>query len=414
MSRRPGLLSEADVARAIRAAQQTGAECVEVRRDGTIVVMLKAPPIVASDPQDATIGNRNMKRGKLPGVATASKRLADGTKRKYYYAWRGGPMLKADDGTPLSPKDPQFVVTYAAAHAERKKPVAGTLFSLIAAFKSTTEFTGLADGTRKDYLRYMKAIEEEFGAMPLAAVEHRKARGEFKSWRDGMAENPRKADYAWTVLARVLSVAKDRGMISVNVCERGGRLYEADRTEIIWSAEHIDRFCAVASPEIGMALLMALWTGQRQGTLINIAWSQYDGTHIRVAPNKQRQGKKKKRIVIPVAGPLKAALDARRPDKAEGTILRNTFGESWTSDGFRSSWGKAFDRAKLGDEDLHFHDLRGTAVTRLALAGCSVPQIAAITGHSPRDVDEILKAHYLGGQAELADQAIVKLVAAFG
>ena len=34
--------------------------------------------------------------------------------------------------------------------------------------------------------------------------------------------------------------------------------------------------------------------------------------------------------------------------------------------------------------------------------------------HSPRDVDEILKAHYLGGQAELAEQAIVKLVAAFG
>jgi hypothetical protein len=107
---------------------------------------------------------------------------------------------------------------------------------------------------------------------------------------------------------------------------------------------------------------------------------------------------------------LKAVLDARRPEKAESTILRNTFGQPWTSDGFRASWGKAFDRAKRGDEDLHFHDLRGTAVTRLALAGCTVPQIAAITGHSPRDVDEILKAHYLGGQAELADQAIVKLV----
>jgi hypothetical protein len=56
---------------------------------------------------------------------------------------------------------------------------------------------------------------------------------------------------------------------------------------------------------------------------------------------------------------------------------------------------------------LHFHDLRGTAVTRLALSGCTTPQIAAITGHS----DEILKAHYLGGQAELAEQAIIKLVA---
>jgi hypothetical protein len=33
---------------------------------------------------------------------------------------------------------------------------------------------------------------------------------------------------------------------------------------------------------------------------------------------------------------------------------------------------------------------------------------------SPRDVDDILKAHYLGGQAELADQAIVKYAAAHG
>jgi integrase len=354
-----------------------------------------------------------MNRRKLPGVATAIKRLADGSKRKYYYAWRGGPMLKAEDGTPLLPNDPLFHVAYARAHEERKKPPAGNLFSLIAAFKTSTEFTGRAEKTQKDYRRYLKLIEEEFGTMPLGVVQDRRARGKFKEWRDDMAANPRKADYAWTVLARVLAVAKDRGLIAVNVCERGGRLYEADRAEKIWLPEHIKAFCEVGSTELQFALLMALWTGQRQGTLIEIAWSQYDGAHIRLAPNKQRRGKKKKRIVIHVGAPLKAALDARRPEKADGPILRNSYGEPWTSDGFRASWGKAFDKAKLGDADLHFHDLRGTAVTRLALSGCSTPQIAAITGHSPRDVDEILKAHYLGGQAELAEQAIAKLVATY-
>jgi len=355
-----------------------------------------------------------MNRRKLPGVACATKRLADGTRRKYFYAWRGGPLLAANDGTPLQPNDPQFHVAYAAAHAERKKPSVGNLFSLVAAFKSSTEFTGLADKTQKDYRRYLALIEEEFGTMPLVVVQDRRARGKFKEWRDNMADNPRKADYAWTVLARVLAVAKDRGLIAVNLCERGGRLYEADRAEKIWLPAHIRAFCDVASPELQFALLMALWTGQRQGTLIGITWQQYDGSHIRIVPNKQRRGKKKKRIVIPVGAPLKAALDARRSDKAEGAILRNSFGDVWTSDGFRASWGKAFDKAKLGDADLHFHDLRGTAVTRLALSGCTTPQIAAITGHSPRDVDEILKAHYLGGQAELAEQAIVKLVATFG
>ena len=43
------------------------------------------------------------------------------------------------------------------------------------------------------------------------------------------------------------------------------------------------------------------------------------------------------------------------------------------------------------------------------MAGCNNSQIASITGHSLRDVDAILDAHYLGGRAELAEQAIAKL-----
>jgi len=57
--------------------------------------------------------------------------------------------------------------------------------------------------------------------------------------------------------------------------------------------------------------------------------------------------------------------------------------------------GKAFDKSGLSD--LHFHDLRGTAVTRLVLSNCTVPEIAAITGHSLETVQQILDAHYLGG-----------------
>ncbi|QUS39048.1 integrase [Tardiphaga alba] len=351
-----------------------------------------------------------MRRAKLlPGLATSSKILADGTKQKYFYAWRGGPLLKAADGTPLQMGDPQFIVAYAKAHADRKKPEPGTLFSLIAMFKASSEFTRLAERTRKDYMKYLRIIEDEFSSMPIAAVEDRRARGKFKAWRDTFADNPRKADYCWTLLARVLSVAKDRGMIAVNVCERGGRLYSSDRAEIIWQNEHIEAFRAVASKELQFALLLALWTGQRQGDIVKLSWTQYDGNCIRL-----RQGKRKKHVVIPVAGPLKEAMDARRPEKPEGTILRNTFGASWTEDGFRTSWGKAFDKAHLADFDLHFHDLRGTAITRLAIAGCTVPQIAAITGHSMKDVERILQANYLGGQVQLADQAMASYVAAFG
>lgn len=59
--------------------------------------------------------------------------------------------------------------------------------------------------------------------------------------------------------------------------------------------------------------------------------------------------------------------------------------------------------------DLTFHDLRGAAVTRLALAGCSEAEIATITGHSMKDVGSILDAHYLHRDSRLAESAIPKL-----
>ena len=41
--------------------------------------------------------------------------------------------------------------------------------------------------------------------------------------------------------------------------------------------------------------------------------------------------------------------------------------------------------------ELHFHDLRGTAVTLLSEAGCTPQQIATITGHSLKTVHRILE-----------------------
>ena len=77
------------------------------------------------------------------------------------------------------------------------------------------------------------------------------------------------------------------------------------------------------------------------------------------------------------------------------------------SDGFRASWGKACKQA--GIVGVTFHDLRGTAVTRLALAGCTEAEIATITGHSLRDVRSILDAHYLHRDPALGESAITKL-----
>jgi len=342
------------------------------------------------------------------------KTLASGKTIYYCYAWRGGPLLKNKKGEPIQPGDPLLVRAYAEETKDRFADPSETMGALITEFKASSEFTGKSQKTREAYERYLDMIREKFGDRPLSVIQNPKQRGRFKEWRDTVAvtggktkdqPRPRAADYAWTTLARVLSFAKDRGRISVNVCERGGRLYEADRAEKIWTEEDVAKMLALHRPEISAALLLALWTGQRQGDLLRAAWPNYDGRTLRV-----RQGKTKARVAIPLAAPIRTMLDAMRENvatKEAVTILTNTRGKPWTSDGFRTSWGKACEKA--GIVGLTFHDLRGTAVTRLALSGCSTAQIASITGHSLKDVEQILDAHYLGGKIELAEQAILKL-----
>jgi len=58
------------------------------------------------------------------------------------------------------------------------------------------------------------------------------------------------------------------------------------------------------------------------------------------------------------------------------------------------SWGKAQNNAAV--TAAKFHDLRGMAVTRLALVGCTEAQNESIASHSSQDAGEILDAHYLG------------------
>ncbi|RWN20371.1 MAG: hypothetical protein EOR94_13245 [Mesorhizobium sp.] len=60
--------------------------------------------------------------------------------------------------------------------------------------------------------------------------------------------------------------------------------------------------------------------------------------------------------------------------------------------------------------DFQEPDLRDTAVTWLALAGCTIPEICAITGHSLTSATRVLK-HYLAVHPEMADSAIRKMAA---
>jgi integrase len=333
-------------------------------------------------------------RTRLKGIHTAY-----GKGKPYYYAWKGGPRLRG------APGSAEFMASYNEALAGRPSEPIGTVGGLIDLFERSVEFTQLAPRTRLDYAKQLKLIRAEFGSMPIAALPDPRARGIFKEWRNRLAERSvRQADYAWVVLARVFSVAKEYGKITVNPCEKGGRIYQADRSEKVWTDEHEAAFMTLAPPHLRLALQLALWTGQRQGDLLRLTWGNYDGKTIRL-----RQGKTGARVVIPVGAPLRAMLDDEKAKKRGAMILLTLEGTRWTADGFRSSWRKAC--AAAGVEGVSFHDLRGTAVTRLSLEEATPQEIATITGLSLADVSAILDAHYLHRDPALAEKAVKRLEA---
>jgi integrase len=196
----------------------------------------------------------------------------------------------------------------------------------------------------------------------------------------------------------------------VRACERGGRLYDGARPDKVWRDDEESTFLGVANDVIILAYMLAVWTGQRQGDLLRLTWAAYDGAHIRL-----RQSKTGRNVMVPCGSPLRTILDAKLADPSPRraiTILTTIAGLTWTQLGFSASWRKT--QARAGIKGLTFNDLRGTAVLRLALAGCTVLEIAAITGHSLRDAQTILDANYFHRDQALAESAMRKLETRFG
>lgn len=165
-------------------------------------------------------------RVKLKGINRVSKRLADGKRAVYYYAWKGGPRLRGQPGSE------QFIASYNEAVALRRRGPEGTVLGLSRSFRQSEEFRGLAPRTRSDYASKLSSIEANFGDLELEALVDRRTRGIFLDWRDRLAKSSRRqADYAWVVLARLLSWGLNRGKIAVNPCEKAGRLYRGSRAK---------------------------------------------------------------------------------------------------------------------------------------------------------------------------------------
>lgn len=203
---------------------------------------------------------------------------------------------------------------------------------------------------------------------------------------------------------------------------------------------------ALGFPDVGDAITLGLYTAQRQADRLALEdfWITPDGILF------QQRKKNAAPLLIPMVEILRDRLAAgalRRNDwrlNRAQVLVDETLKQPWGADRYRKVFRILRQAAAFGTlaglkakdalvarqllagvdvaarleaaglkpmpslADFHDQDLRDTAVTWLALAGCTKWQIAAITGHSLKSIDEILK-HYFGAHPELAREAMAKL-----
>ncbi|MGV8855209.1 MAG: tyrosine-type recombinase/integrase [Devosia sp.] len=312
----------------------------------------------------------------------------------YYYHRASGRRLNG------SPGSPEFVRDYSDAEHSQVHSLKGTVVGLIRDYTLSPEFAKRAESTQKEYRRMLTKVEGQFGKMPLAVLEDPRVRSDFLKWRAEIAESSgeREADNRLSVISAMLSWGIDNGRVFSNHVSGFKRLHKVDRSEKLWLPEHVEAFMKVAPLEMQRALILALHTGQRQGDLLKLVWTNYEAGKISL-----RQSKGGQRVIVPCTQALRRMLDGM--ERSEMVILKTKTGRRWTARYFKGQWEAASKAA--GIVGLHFHDLRGTAVTMLAEAGCSVPEIASITGHSLKSVHGILE-RYLARTATLATTAMEK------
>lgn len=315
--------------------------------------------------------------------------------RTYHYAWRGGPRVHGEPGSP------EFITSWTEAVESRRTPDVNRFRALVTAYRASEDYRRLAASTRRNWGPWLDRITDYFGDLRIAQFDRpEKIRPVIRQWRNRYAATPRSADYGLQVMSRVLSYAVDPlGRIAANPCVGIRQLYSADRSEIIWTEADIAQLRVSCSSEVAAAVDLAAHTGLRLGDLVALSWSHVGADAIVLTTGKSRG---RREAIVPLYDALRELL-ARIPKRAT-TVLTNSRGRPWTADGFGTSFQKAKAAAGMTGANLHFHDLRGTAATRFYMAGLPERVIAEIMGWEEEHVAKIIR-RYVGRAA--ATKAII-------
>lgn len=288
-------------------------------------------------------------------------------------------------------------------------------------WQDSPKFCRLAASTKADYKNKIAVFLADFGEKSVLAVE----KAHLYRWWERLyaGRGHAMANGVLAVVRAMFSHASRIGWRNDNPARELG-LDTVPPRQVLWLPEEVAAIVAAADrigePSVGDAVVVALHSGQRQGDVLAMPRRIFAEKRIRLSQLKMRSrgGALIDAPMTPALTARIAAIRARRKDEIvvdpnEPLIIREDTGRFYDVHAYRKAFRRAREAAAADCPSVaekRFQDLRDTAVTRLALAECELPQIAAITGHSLTSITQIIK-HYLVLQPAMADAAIGKLSA---
>lgn len=306
------------------------------------------------------------------GVYRQRKRLADGSVVIYYRDRGTGKRIDAE------PCTADFSRKLSEVRGEHASTPAKSWAALVVEFKrSRPNYLDLSAQTRSRYDRYFEMVRD-WEPHPVADLKA----SDFLKIRDSLALSaPATGGQFIAKMKAVMkfSVQRDYREASplIYVEPTKGGTYKT------WSDAQISHALTAFPERFKRAVLVALYTGQREGDCVAMTWGMYDGTGIQV-----KQEKTDEELWIPVHRVLREALDRWKCEPAREKILINAWDREWAESSFAVAIHTEIKKHRKLD-GMVFHGLRKAAATRLAEAGCSTHEIAAITGHATLGMIEL-------------------------
>lgn len=295
---------------------------------------------------------------------------------------------------PGLPWTPTFMAAYEAAmagqHATPTRGKPGSLAALATSYFASAAYRQLKASSQSTYnnaiARLCKAKDKhgtELGTLSAATMR----RDHVVALMAAQAGKPESANQVRKVLRAMMRHAVEVGIRADDPTRDVKAIRIKGNTGFhSWTEPEIARFEAyfIVGTKARLAQALLLYTGQRRSDVVGMGRQHDKDGAIHV-----RQVKTGTELVIPIHSTLRKIIDATPSEHL--IFLTTQYGKPFTPAGFGNWFSERCNEAGL--PHCSAHGLRKAAARRLAEAGCTTHEIAAITGHaSLREIERYTKA----------------------